>query len=150
MRAVVQRVLSGAVSAPGEERRAIGSGLVVLLGVGREDDIADIQYLADKVVNLRIFEDDNGKMNLSVSDTGGQLLVVSQFTLYGDCRKGRRPGFSDAASPEQAVKLYEDFVNEIRSRGLKVITGYFQAHMLVEINNDGPVTLLLDSKKGAL
>jgi D-tyrosyl-tRNA(Tyr) deacylase len=121
--------------------------LVVLLGVGREDNAADARYLADKVVNLRIFEDAGGKMNQSVADTGGQLLVVSQFTLYGDCRKGRRPGFSDAAPPEQAVKLYEDFVREVKARGLEVVTGYFQAHMLVEIMNDGPVTMLLDSNK---
>jgi D-tyrosyl-tRNA(Tyr) deacylase len=143
----VQRVSCGAVSAPGQERRTIGPGLVVLLGVGRDDDDADVRYLADKTVNLRIFEDAEGKMNLSVADTGGELLVVSQFTLYGDCRKGRRPGFSDAAPPERAEKLYEDFVHEIRSRGLRVVTGYFQTHMLVEIMNDGPVTMLLDSKK---
>jgi len=147
LRAVVQRVSGGAVSAPGEERRTIGPGLVVLLGVGREDNAADARYLADKVVNLRIFEDAGGKMNQSVADTGGQLLVVSQFTLDGDCRKGRRPGFSDAAPPEQAVKLYEDFVREVKARGLEVVTGYFQAHMLVEIMNDGPVTMLLDSNK---
>lgn len=147
MRAVVQRVTSGAVSAPGRERRVIGPGLVVLLGVGRDDDDADARYLAEKTVNLRIFEDAEGKMNLSVIDTGGELLVISQFTLYGDCRKGRRPGFSDAAPPEQAVKLYDSFVHEISSRGLKVVKGYFQEHMLVEIMNDGPVTMLLDSKK---
>jgi len=143
----VQRVTGGAVSAPGREKCAIGKGLVVLLGVGRDDDKPDVRYLVDKTVNLRIFEDDNGKMNLSLADTGGQVLVVSQFTLYGDCRKGRRPGFSDAAPPEKAVKLYEEYAVEVRSRGFKVVTGYFQEHMLLEIFNDGPVTILLDSKK---
>lgn len=147
MRAVIQRVTGGAVSAPGEVKRFIGPGLVVLLGVSREDNSEDVRYLADKVANLRIFEDMDGKMNLSITDKGGELLVVSQFTLYGDCRKGRRPGFSDAAPPEQAIELYKDFMLEIESRGLKVVPGYFQMHMLVEIMNDGPVTMLLDSKK---
>lgn len=150
MRAVVQRVKGGAVSAPGRGRRSIGPGLVVLLGVGRNDSESDVRYLADKIVHLRIFEDENGKMNLSLADTGGQMLTVSQFTLYGDCRKGRRPGFSDAASPDVARELYEMFVREITGRGIDVATGYFQEHMLVEIMNDGPVTMLLDSKKGAL
>jgi len=147
LRAVVQRVSAGAVSAPGEQKRAIGPGLVVLLGVGSRDDEADAAYLADKVANLRIFEDNNGKMNLSVLDTGGQVLVVSQFTLYGDCRRGRRPSFGDAAPPDRAVRLYEVFIDKIRSLGLQVVTGFFQSHMSVEIINDGPVTILLDSKK---
>ncbi|WP_027363497.1 D-aminoacyl-tRNA deacylase [Desulfotruncus alcoholivorax] len=147
MRAVVQRVAGAAVSAPGRERHAIGRGLMVLLGVGREDNLGDVRYLVDKTVNLRVFEDGAGKMNLSVQDIGGELLVVSQFTLYGDCRKGRRPGFSDAAPPERARELYLEYVKEIELTGLRVASGYFQEHMLVEIMNDGPVTLLLESKK---
>lgn len=147
MRAVVQRVAEGAVGAPGRERRSIGPGLVILLGVGRADSENDARYLMDKILNLRIFADENGKLNLSLLETGGQLLVVSQFTLYGDCRKGRRPGFSDAASPEMAQKLYQFFVQEAASREVDVITGYFQEHMLVEIMNDGPVTMMLDSRK---
>lgn len=147
MRAVVQRVAGAAVSAPGRERHAIGRGLMVLLGVGREDSLEDVRYLVDKIANLRVFEDADAKMNLSVKDTGGELLVVSQFTLYGDCRKGRRPGFSAAAPPDQARELYWEFVKEIELTGLKVATGYFQEHMLVEIMNDGPVTLWLESKK---
>lgn len=147
MRLVVQRVISGAVSAPGEKRQEIGPGLVLLLGVGQNDSLADVEYLVDKVVHLRIFEDEQGKMNLSLLDTGGEMLVISQFTLYGDCRKGRRPGFSDAARPDTALGLYEAFVQEVKTKGIRVVTGYFQAHMLVEIMNDGPVTVLLDSKK---
>ncbi|SFH37589.1 D-tyrosyl-tRNA(Tyr) deacylase [Desulfotomaculum arcticum] len=149
MRAVVQRVAGAAVSAPGRERRAIGQGLMVLLGVGREDNREDVRYLADKTVNLRVFEDETGKMNMSVKDIGGELLVVSQFTLYGDCRKGRRPGFSDAALPDRARELYLEFIKEIELTGLRITAGYFQEHMLVEIMNDGPVTLLLESKKRA-
>jgi len=147
VRAVVQRVTAGAVGAPGRERHSIGAGLVVLLGVGQADSEDDARYLVDKILNLRIFEDQDGKMNLSLLDTGGQLLVVSQFTLYGDCRKGRRPGFSDAAPPEIAQKLYAFFVREAAAREVDVTTGYFQEHMVVEIINDGPVTLMLDSKK---
>ena len=147
MRAVVQRVAAGAVSASGRERHSIGPGLVVLLGVGHADSEDDARYLVDKILNLRIFEDQEGKMNLSLLDTGGQLLVVSQFTLYGDCRRGRRPGFSDAAPPAIAQKLYEFFVTEAAGRKVDVITGYFQEHMQVEIINDGPVTLMLDSRK---
>lgn len=143
----MQRVAGAAVSAPGRERHAIGRGLMVLLGVGREDNLGDVRYLVDKTVNLRVFEDGAGKMNLSVQDIGGELLVVSQFTLYGDCRKGRRPGFSDAAPPERARELYLEYVKEIELTGLRVASGYFQEHMLVEIMNDGPVTLLLESKK---
>ncbi len=143
----MQRVAKGAVGAPGRERRAIGPGIVVLLGIGAGDDERDAEYLADKIINLRVFEDENGKMNLSLVETGGEMLAISQFTLYGDCRKGRRPSFSNAAPPEQALALYEKFVREVEKRNINVKTGYFQEHMLVEIMNDGPVTLLLDSKR---
>lgn len=147
MRAVVQRVSSGSVTVAGETIGAINQGLVVLLGVGHGDTADDAKYLADKIANLRIFEDEQEKLNLSVRDVGGQVLAVSQFTLYGDCRKGRRPGFSNAAPPEMAKELYLDFVEQLKSYGLQVATGQFQAHMVVNIVNDGPVTLLLDSKK---
>jgi D-tyrosyl-tRNA(Tyr) deacylase len=120
---------------------------VVLLGVGRDDGVDDARYLAQKVARLRIFEDSQGKMNRSVLEAGGEMLVVSQFTLYGDCRQGRRPGFDRAARPEQARELYEFFVSLLRNEGLVVFTGVFGASMQVEIINDGPVTLLLDSKK---
>lgn len=121
--------------------------MVVLLGVGRGDTAGEAGYLADKVTNLRVFEDTDGKMNLSVIDTGGAVLAISQFTLYGDCRKGRRPGFSEACSPDEARELYNIFVKELERLGLKVATGRFREHMTVEIINDGPVTLLLDSRK---
>ncbi|SHF01558.1 D-tyrosyl-tRNA(Tyr) deacylase [Desulfofundulus australicus DSM 11792] len=147
MRAVVQRVTRGAVTVNGERVAAIGPGLVVLLGVGRDDGVDDARYLAQKVARLRIFEDSQGKMNRSVLEAGGEMLVVSQFTLYGDCRQGRRPGFDRAARPEQARELYEFFVSLLRNEGLVVFTGVFGASMQVEIINDGPVTLLLDSKK---
>ncbi|AEG15611.1 D-tyrosyl-tRNA(Tyr) deacylase [Desulfofundulus sp. TPOSR] len=147
MRAVVQRVARGSVTVDGERVAVIGPGLVVLLGVGREDDAGDARYLAQKVARLRIFEDEQGKMNRSVLDTGGEVLVVSQFTLFGDCRQGRRPGFDRAARPEQARELYELFVRLLREEGLAVATGVFGAYMQVEIINDGPVTMLLDSKK---
>jgi D-tyrosyl-tRNA(Tyr) deacylase len=147
VRAVVQRVTKGRVRVEGETVGEIGPGFVVLLGIGREDTRADAQYLAEKVVNLRVFEDEEGKMNLSLLDVGGEILAISQFTLYGDCRKGRRPSFTAAAPPEEARALYEGFVQEVAGYGLRVATGQFQAHMLVEIHNDGPVTLLLDSKK---
>lgn len=147
MRAVVQRVTRGAVTVDGEVVGAIGPGLVVLLGVGRGDTGADAQYLAGKIVNLRIFSDQQDKLNLSLLDTGGELLAISQFTLFGDCRHGRRPGYSEAASPEAARGLYEQFVQEVASLGIKVATGRFQTDMVVEIINDGPVTLLLDSSK---
>lgn len=148
MRAVVQRVKSGSVTLQESGQRVgeIGRGLVVLLGVGCGDDESDAAWLADKIINLRIFEDEEGKMNKSLLDVGGEILAVSQFTLYGDCRRGRRPGFSDAAAPEEANTLYEFFVAELR-KSAKVATGVFQTDMLVEINNDGPVTLLLDSRK---
>lgn len=148
MRAVVQRVVRGSVAVEGRKVCEIGPGLVVLLAVGHGDTAEDAGYLADKIANLRIFEDDQGKMNLSVLDTGGSLLVVSQFTLYGDCRKGRRPSFTEAALPENAVSLYNKFVQNLEALGPRVETGHFREQMLVEILNDGPVTMLLDSKKG--
>ena len=147
MRAVVQRVSEARVRVAGEVVGEIGRGLLVLLGVGQGDGEADARYLAEKTAGLRIFEDAQGKMNLSVEETGGAVLVVSQFTLYGDCRQGRRPGFSAAAPPEMANTLYEWFAELLRQRGLPVATGVFQAEMAVELVNDGPVTLLLDSRK---
>lgn len=147
MRAVVQRAARGKVTADGQVTGEIGRGLVVLLGVGHEDNEKDVGYLADKIINLRIFEDENDKMNISLLDIKGELLVVSQFTLYGDCRKGKRPGFDKAARPETAEKLYLQFVERCRSMGVKTETGKFQAMMQVELQNDGPVTLLIDSKK---
>lgn len=147
MRAVIQRVTESHVSVDGNEVGRIGHGLMVLLGVEEGDTSSDVVYMADKVMNLRIFEDAEEKMNLSVQDVGGALLVVSQFTLMGDARKGRRPSFSSAARPEAANGLYEEFVAHCRTQGMKVETGQFQQHMVVRIDNDGPVTLLLDSKK---
>lgn len=147
MRAVVQRVSHAKVTVDGEVEGKIGNGIVVLLGIGQEDTEKDIEYLADKIINLRIFEDENGKMNISLPDAKGELLVVSQFTLYGDCRKGRRPGYDKAARPEVAQNIYERFVDTCRKYNIKVETGKFQAAMMVDIHNDGPVTLLLDSKK---
>jgi len=147
MRAVVQRVKEGAVEIENREVGRIGQGLVILLGIGQNDQEKDAEYLAEKIANLRIFEDKQGKMNLSVQDINGQILVISQFTLYGDCKKGRRPSFISAALPEKAVKLYDYFVECIKNYGLKVETGEFQAMMLVKIYNDGPVTILLDSEK---
>ena len=147
MRAVVQRVCRAAVVIDGESVAAIERGLLVLLGVAPMDSATDAQWLADKTANLRIFNDESGKMNLSVADLGGSLLVVSQFTLYGDCRKGRRPSFIAAAPPELAVPMYEAFVNALRSVGLPVQTGRFGAMMQVELVNDGPVTLILDTKE---
>ncbi len=147
MRAVIQRVSRGSVTVNDEIVGQIGSGLLILLGIGQEDGEEDIKYLAEKIVKLRIFENDEGKMNLSALDLGLELLVISQFTLYGDCRKGRRPSFSNAAPPKEATKLYDDFVKEISKYGLKVETGQFQAMMDVELINTGPVTMLLDSKR---
>ena len=147
MRAVVQRVSEAAVTVGGEPVSAIGPGLLVLLGVGREDAEADADYLADKVVHLRIFEDDAGQMNLSVLETRGAVLVVSQFTLYGDARRGRRPGFSTAAPPDEANRLYRYFVTRLAARGLEVKEGVFRALMDVRLVNHGPVTLLLDSTR---
>ena len=147
MRAVVQRVSEAAVTVGGARVSAIGPGLLVLLGVGREDAEADADYLADKVVNLRIFDDDAGQMNRSVLETGGAVLVVSQFTLYGDARRGRRPGFSAAASPEEANRLYRYFVTRVAASGIEVREGVFRALMDVSLVNHGPVTLLLDSTR---
>lgn len=147
MRAVVQRVVSSNVKVDGETTGEIDKGLLVLLGVGEDDTPKDTAYMVDKIVNLRIFEDEDEKMNLSLKDVGGELLVVSQFTLYGDCKKGRRPGFSDAARPDKADEYYIDFINKARELGVKTETGKFQTHMMVELINDGPVTLLVDSKK---
>ncbi|AUG58159.1 D-aminoacyl-tRNA deacylase [Acetivibrio saccincola] len=147
MRAVVQRVTYSKVTVENKTVGEIGKGLNVLLGIGKEDGQKDIEYLVDKIINLRIFEDENGKMNVSLKDINGQLIVVSQFTLYGDCRRGRRPGFDRAARPEDAEKIYNRFIEECKKHGVKVETGKFQAMMSVEIHNDGPVTILLDSKK---
>ncbi len=147
MRAVVQRVRRAAVVIDGETVAAIEGGLLVLLGVTTTDTPDDVQRLTDKIANLRIFNDEAGKMNRSVADVGGSLLVVSQFTLYGDCRKGRRPSFVAAAQPELAVPLYEAFVHALRSVGLPVQTGRFGAMMQVELVNDGPGTILLATKE---
>lgn len=147
MRAIVQRVVKGKVTVDERTVGEIGKGLVVLLGIGQEDGEKDIEYLADKIMNLRIFEDESGKMNVSLLDIQGELLLVSQFTLYGDCRKGKRPSYDKAARPEAARELYESFVRYCKGYGTKVETGEFQAMMQVKIYNDGPVTLLLDSKK---
>ena len=147
MRAVVQRVRRARVTVGGEVTSEIGHGLLILLGVGNGDTLADADYLADKTVGLRIFDDPGGKMNLSVVDAGGAVLVVSQFTLYGDVRRGKRPSFDAAAPPQLARELYGYFVEKIRAVGLRCETGRFQEMMDVELVNDGPVTVLLDSKK---
>ncbi len=147
MRAVIQRVSRARVSVDGETTGEIGKGILVLLGVSREDSEKEADYLLEKILNLRIFEDEAGKMNLSLLDIEGELLVVSQFTLYGDARKGRRPSYIEAAEPTEANRLYEYFVAEARKQIRKVETGRFQAMMDVELVNDGPVTILLDSSK---
>lgn len=147
MRAVVQRVAYSKVTVDGNVIGEIQRGLNVLLGVGQDDSEKDIEYLAEKIINLRVFEDNNGKMNLSLLDISGELLIVSQFTLYGDCRKGKRPSYDKAARPEFAEDMYNKFVDYCKEYGIKVQTGKFQAMMMVEIQNDGPVTLLIDSKK---
>ena len=144
MRAVVQRVASSRVTV---DERVIGEvkkGLLVLLGVTHDDTSKDVDYMVDKVTNLRIFEDENDKMNLSLKDIGGEVMAVSQFTLYGDARKGRRPSFSDAARPDVANPLYEEFVEKLRAQGITVGTGVFGAHMMVELTNDGPVTIVME------
>lgn len=145
MRVVVQRVIASAVEVDGQTVGAIGPGLMVLLGVAVDDTEREAAYLADKVAHLRIFEDDQGKMNRSLIDTGGAMLVVSQFTLLGDCRKGRRPSFVGAAPPQQAEALYERFVVHVRELGIPVATGRFRAMMQVSLINDGPVTLILET-----
>ena len=151
MRAIVQRVKEAEVLVEenGIEIRTgkIGKGIMVLLGVGKNDSSKDVEWMAEKIAGLRIFPDEEDKMNLSVLDVSGEALVVSQFTLYGDCRKGKRPGYSDAAHPELAVKLYKDFVEALKGKGLAVAEGVFQASMLVKIYNHGPVTLIIDSQK---
>ena len=147
MRAVVQRTIRSSVTSEGTETGRIGEGLTVLLGVGRDDDEKDVVYTADKILNLRIFEDETGKMNQSLLQTGGEMLVVSQFTLYGDVRHGRRPSFTAAAHPDWANRLYEEFVQYVEKQGVRVATGVFQTEMVVSLDNHGPVTILLDSKK---
>lgn len=146
MRAVVQRVSESSVLLENKVIAKIGRGLLVLLGIAKGDETADADYLADKIINLRIFEDENGKMNRSLYEIGAELLVVSQFTLLGDCRKGRRPSFIDAADPEEADNLYEYFADKVRQKGVSVQTGRFRAMMEVALINSGPVTLVLDSK----
>lgn len=147
MRAVVQRVSHGSVAVDGKTVGEIDRGYVVLLGVGKGDREEDARYLAEKIAYLRVFEDERGKMNLSLGDVQGSILAISQFTLYGDCRQGRRPSFTEAAAPEEARRLYEYFVKVLENIGIPVATGVFQEHMTVTINNDGPVTILLDSRK---
>lgn len=147
MRAVIQRVLESSVTVEGQVVGAIGQGLMVLLGVEEGDTEKEVQYMVDKILGLRIFEDTEGKMNHSIQEVSGELLAVSQFTLMGDARKGRRPSYSNAARPEEANRLYELFVKNVREKGTKVETGVFQADMKVALVNDGPVTILLDSQK---
>ena len=147
MRACIQRVSQAAVTVNGELVSRIGKGFLVLLGVGAEDTKEEAIKLAEKIIGLRVFEDQAGKMNLSLQEVGGEILVVSQFTLFADCRKGRRPSFTGAAPPELAQQLYEFFVNYIAQKGILVRTGRFREHMLVELVNDGPVTIWLDSKE---
>jgi D-tyrosyl-tRNA(Tyr) deacylase len=147
MRAVIQRVSRASVSVDGAVTGKIENGLMVLLAVGREDVVATAISLAEKIVNLRIFNDEQGKMNRSLLDTGGSILAISQFTLYGDARGQRRPSFLQAAPPEKAQSLYEEFVRALRALGVATETGVFQTHMSVELTNDGPVTILLDSDK---
>ena len=147
MRLVVQRVTAAKVTVDNVVIGKINKGFNVLVGIRNDDTIEDLKYLKDKLVNLRVFEDENNKMNLSLLDIKGEILAISQFTLYGDCRKGRRPNFMNAMSGDSAIELYNDFVKMLRETGLKVETGKFGADMKVDIQNDGPVTILLDSKK---
>ena len=148
MKAVIQRVKSAQVCVDGRVTGKIGKGLLVLLGVGKGDGESDLSFLTSKIPELRIFEDASGKFNLSLKEIGGEMLVVSQFTLYGDCRKGRRPSFTDAEDPTQAKNLYERFISTLKEQDIPVQTGEFQARMEVHLVNDGPVTLLLDSRQG--
>lgn len=147
MRVVLQRVSKASVIVEGKTVGAIEKGVLILLGVGNEDTESDVAYLAEKIAHLRIFPDEEGRMNRSLRDVGGSALVVSQFTLFGDCRRGRRPSYSDAAPPEKAQSLYEAFVDALRTKGVPVETGVFQAMMSVFLVNEGPVTLLIDSKR---
>ncbi|MCD6389939.1 MAG: D-tyrosyl-tRNA(Tyr) deacylase [Desulfobulbaceae bacterium] len=147
MRAVAQRVNRASVSVNNEIIGSIDKGLIILLGVSDDDTEKDVLYLADKITHLRIFADDDEKMNLSLQNIKGEMLIVSQFTLYGDCRKGRRPSYSKAANPEKAKLLYQSFIDAVQNNGIRVATGEFQAMMEVNIINDGPVTILLDSNK---
>ncbi|MCW5202756.1 D-tyrosyl-tRNA(Tyr) deacylase [Desulfobulbus sp. US1] len=147
MRAVIQRVTSAKVTVDDRQTGAIGEGLLVLLGVHKDDEQKDITWLTDKIINLRIFEDEDGKMNHSLVDTGGSMLIVSQFTLLADCRKGRRPSWSEAAPPDKARQLYEEFIQAVADSGITTATGEFQAMMEVSLVNSGPVTILLDSHK---
>ena len=147
MRAIIQRVKEARVMVDNKTIGEINSGILIFLGIGNNDSEVDIEYLIEKIINLRIFEDEDEKMNLSALDLGKELLIVSQFTLYGDCRKGRRPSFSAAAPSDRAIDLYNIFIEKAEQTGLKTASGQFQAMMEVELLNDGPVTLLLDSKK---
>ncbi len=147
MRAVIQRVSSASVTVDSEITGKIDAGLLVLLGIHKDDEEAEIEWMVNKIINLRIFEDKDGKMNRSLLDTGGAMLIVSQFTLYGDCRKGRRPGYSDAAPPEKAKPCYLQFIDTVKQKQIITASGTFQAQMDVKLCNDGPVTLLLDSNK---
>ncbi len=146
MRALIQRVSSGSVKISDQTVGEIGQGLVILLGITHDDTEADVKFLTDKCVNLRVFCDEDDKMNRSLLDIGGEALIISQFTLYGDARKGRRPGFSEAARPDHAIPLYEKFIEKVKNYKIKVATGEFGAKMLVDIKNNGPVTLMLESK----
>jgi D-tyrosyl-tRNA(Tyr) deacylase len=148
MRAVIQRVKSAEVRVDGRVTGKIGKGLLILLGVRKGDGESDLSFLTSKIPELRIFEDDSGKFNLSLKEIGGEMLIVSQFTLYSDCRKGRRPSFTDAEDPTIAKSLYEQFISKLRGQGISVQTGEFQAKMEVHLINDGPVTILLDSRQG--
>lgn len=147
MRAVIQRVTEASVKVDGKITGEIGKGILIFLGVGEGDTEKDLKYIADKTIGLRIFTDENDKMNLSVQDIGGEILVVSQFTLYGDCRKGKRPSFSSSMEPVAAKRMYEEFIEYVSEQGIRTAHGIFGADMKVELLNDGPVTILLDSSK---
>jgi D-tyrosyl-tRNA(Tyr) deacylase len=145
MRCVIQRVSKASVRVENETIAQINHGILALVGIGREDDLKDLHWMAEKISGLRIFEDEQGKMNLSLLDVQGEMLMVSQFTLYGDCRKGKRPSFTEAAAPQDAEKLFNELVNAVRQKGISVETGKFQSEMAVELINQGPVTIILDS-----